>query len=210
MEDRIVKKAKTEVVEKAIDDYILYKEDFIKDITLEDLEKEITFDQKTVKCYGKEYLEPRFTAVFGDPSVCHLKYTYSKSPRILQPMTKTLETIRNEIEKFTGIKFDFVLANYYKDGTHKVGWHSDDESSMDCSNIISLSFGAERRFDIRDKITRKKVWSKHLKNGSLVWMKKGCQEKYHHQVPQQLRITQPRINLTFRKFSEEYKKSIKK
>merc|ERR1719313_680576 len=43
--------------------------------------------------------------------------------------------------------------NLYEDGDHSVGWHSDDEplfqgKFMDCL-IISLSLGAQRRFDVR-------------------------------------------------------------
>jgi len=37
-----------------------------------------------------------------------------------------------------------------------------------------------------------------LNAGDLIIMKVGCQSQYKHTVPKQLRVTKPRLNLTFR------------
>jgi len=183
---------------------ISYEEKFLKNpyTYYDSLIHEVTFEQKQVVVFGKTYNEPRLTAIHGDDDVLDMKYVYSKSVRKLSPMTKTLKDLQELVEKHTGIHFDFVLLNYYRDGNDKVGWHSDDEPMMNCSNIVSLSLGAERPFKFRDKETREVVWKEVLKNGSMVWMKPGCQELYEHEVPKCMKVSEPRINLTFRKFTK--------
>lgn len=182
--------------------YFEYKENFIDEPMkiYDKLLDEIKFEQKQVKVFGKIFNEPRLTAIHGDDNVLNKKYIYSKSERSLVPMTPTLKELQKLVEEFTGIHFDFVLLNLYRDGNDKVGWHCDGESTMDSSNITSISLGTERIFKFRDKETKELVWKHQLKNGSLVWMKKGCQEVYEHEVPKSTKITTPRINLTFRKF----------
>jgi alkylated DNA repair dioxygenase AlkB len=179
-----------------------YQEKFIKNPNkyFKSLVEEVKFEQKQVHVFGKTYNEPRLTAIHGDDNVLDKEYVYSKSIRKLSPMTPSLKEIQSMIENYTGIHFDFVLLNYYRDGNDKVGWHSDDEKMMDCSNIVSISLGAERPFKFREKTTHKVVWKETLKNGSMVWMKGGCQEEYEHEVPKSINVSSPRINLTFRKF----------
>lgn len=161
---------------------------------------ELELEQNQVIVFGKSYLEPRLTAIHGIDSVLDKNYVYSKSTRKLRPMTPTLKRIRDVVEFYTEIPFDFVLINFYRTGGDKVGWHSDDEPMMDCSNIVSISLGGERIFKFRDKKTKKLVWKESLESGSLLWMKKGCQENLEHEVPKTTKIVEPRLNLTFRKF----------
>lgn len=161
---------------------------------------ELELEQNQVIVFGKSYLEPRLTAIHGIDSVLDKNYVYSKSTRKLRPMTPTLKRIRDVVEFYTEIPFDFVLINLYRTGGDKVGWHSDDEPMMDCSNIVSISLGGERIFKFRDKKTKKLVWKESLESGSLLWMKKGCQENLEHEVPKTTKIVEPRLNLTFRKF----------
>lgn len=115
-------------------------------------------------------------------------------------MTPTLLRIRKLVQFYTEIPFDFVFINYYRNGADKVGWHSDDEPMMDCSNIASISLGGERVFKFRDKKTHEVVWKQQLETGSLVWMKEGCQGNLEHEVPKTTKHVEPRLNLTFRKF----------
>lgn len=145
----------------------VYEEKFLKNpySYFDSLVHEVKFEQKQVTVFGKIYNEPRLTAIHGDDSVLDKKYVYSKSVRKLSPMTPTLKELQGLVEKDTGIHFDFVLLNYYRDGNDKVGWHSDDESMMDCSNIVSISLGAERPFKFREKESHKVVWKETLKNG---------------------------------------------
>ena len=184
--------------------YFNYEEFFLinSNAYFEKIVQEVKFEQRQVTVFGKQYNEPRLTSVHGDQNVLDKKYVYSKSIRELLPMTKTLRELQSYVEQETDIHFDFVLLNYYRDGKDKVGWHSDDEPMMDCSNIASLTLGAERPFKFRDKSTKKVIWKQILRSGSLVWMKPGCQENLEHEVPKCMKVYEPRINLTFRKFKQ--------
>jgi alkylated DNA repair dioxygenase AlkB len=89
--------------------------------------------------------------------------------------------------------------NFYHDGNEGMGWHSDDEESIeDNSTIASVSFGAERKFYFKHKQS-KKIISVLLEHGSLLLMKEGTQKNWLHSLPKSKKITLPRINLTFRR-----------
>ncbi len=156
----------------------------------------IELQQNQVKVFGKIYDEPRLTAIFGDDTT--KSYTYSKSKRQLKKFPDILENIRNILFEKTGIYYDFVLVNYYRDGNDKIGWHSDNEPEMDHSSIASISFGESRTFKIKEiktGIVKKIV----LEDGSLFIMKNNFQDIYQHCIPKEAN-KKARINLTFRKF----------
>ena len=212
-----IKSSKEEIISeesniKPMDNYLLYKKQFLENphLIYEKILKEVKLEQKQVLVFGKTFDEPRLTAVYGDENICDLTYSYSKSTRKLNPMTPTLIEIQKTIEEFTKIHFDFVLLNFYRNGNDKVSWHSDDEKTMDCSNIISISLGTQRKFRLRDKIEKKVVWEESLETGSLLWMKKDCQNIYQHEIPLEKRISTSRLSLTFRKFNEKTLSTLKK
>jgi hypothetical protein len=179
-----------------------YIENIIEEPTLlyEKLLQEVPFTQGKVKVFGKEYDEPRLTALFGTDQVLDKEYIYSKSKRKLIPMNHTLLELRTFIYKITGIEFNVVLINYYRDGNDKIAYHSDDKTTLDDSNVVSLSLGCERRFLFRNKSTKEVIFDQRLANGSMIWMKKGCQDDLQHSVPVEKKVKQGRINLTFRNF----------
>ena len=88
--------------------------------------------------------------------------------------------------------------NLYHDGNEGMGWHSDDEKSIEGNSAIaSLSFGAERKFSFKHKQTKETI-SVLLENGSLLLMEDETQKNWLHGLPKSTKITLPRINLTFR------------
>lgn len=95
---------------------------------------------------------------------------------------------------------DFVLLNWYRDGSDYIGAHSDDEVSIRTDRpIVSLSLGVTRPFAF---YTKKKpstrVTKMDLATGSLCVMGPGCQTHYKHTIPTSKKITKERWNLTFR------------
>jgi alkylated DNA repair dioxygenase AlkB len=59
---------------------------------------------------------------------------------------------------FGGFTYNGILLNWYPDANSHVSWHPDSESDIwtdaaGNTEILSLSFGATRRFDLRDNIT---------------------------------------------------------
>jgi len=79
-----------------------------------------------------------------------------------------------------------------------MAWHSDAEKTLgDEPTIASLSFGAERKFAFKHKITKQTI-SLVLEKGSLLLMAGTCQQHWLHRLPPTKKVFKPRINLTFR------------
>ena len=58
--------------------------------------------------------------------------------------------LMDRIHVNTGLTFNSVLANLYRDGHDHVSWHADDEPSLRHQpTIASLSFGDTRTFHLR-------------------------------------------------------------
>lgn len=67
-------------------------------------------------------------------------------------MSTIVRRLRAKLEEATGVHFNSVLANLYRDGSDNVSWHSDDEPELGPQpTIASLSFGEMRRFCFRRK-----------------------------------------------------------
>jgi len=100
--------------------------------------------------------------------------------------------------------FDYVLVNYYRDGKDYIGFHADNEASgvsptHGAKNIVaSISLGQPRRFLLRHKKKKLPQLEYSLTPGSLIVMEGETQTFWKHSVPKELRVTQSRINLTFR------------
>jgi len=114
--------------------------------------------------------------------------------------TDELLSIRERIAELSGLRFNGVLLNYYRDGFDSVGWHSDDEQEFGPDPVIaSVSFGATREFVLKHRFKDDgKPVKCQLTHGSLLVMGKGTQTHWKHQLPKRKRVTTPRINLTFR------------
>ncbi len=106
--------------------------------------------------------------------------------------------MKKVVEGITGITYNSVLLNLYETGNVGMGWHRDDESLEEDSSIVSVSLGAERRFDFRHVETKETV-SIILEHGSMLVMQGVLQNFWKHQVPKSKRVHHPRINLTFRR-----------
>ena len=125
--------------------------------------------------------------------------SYSNIKMNPHPWTTLLKEIKNKIEILTKVEFSTVLLNYYRNGNDSNGWHADNEKELGINPIIaSLSFGANRQFQLKhnsDKNLKKNII---LENGSLLLMKGTTQECWKHQIPKTTKPTEARINLTFR------------
>lgn len=183
---------------------LLLLENFISEqfalTIMQRLKDQIQWKQDTITMFGKVHPVPRLTAWYGDAGKT---YTYSGIRSEPKPWIEELLTLKNQIESLLPeLKFNSVLLNHYRNGLDKMGWHSDDEKEMGINpTIVSVSLGATRRFDLRNKSDKNKVFKLDLTNGSLLIMRGELQHYWVHQVPQQKRITEERINLTFRKIN---------
>jgi len=162
----------------------------------EKLLKCIDWQQKSIVMNGKSVNIPRLSAWYADENK---HYTYSGEVHLAEPWTAELLDLKTQIEQTTGVRFNSVLCNLYRDGNDSVAWHSDDETELGQNpHIASLSFGEERSFSFRNKRDHQKKFNLALRHGSCLLMSGTTQQNWQHQISKSTRLMQPRINLTFR------------
>ena len=108
---------------------------------LESSLNELNWLEGEIKLFGKNIKIPRLQCWYADEG-CNYKY----SGKVLERNNwhPTLLEIKSNIESITSQKYNSVLANYYRNGSDSMGWHSDDESMLDRdSAIASISLGQE-------------------------------------------------------------------
>jgi alkylated DNA repair dioxygenase AlkB len=154
---------------------------------------ELDWQEQRFSIFGRSMPMPRLIAMYGP-----VGYRYSGVVHPPEPLTGRLEAIRSAVESATGLVFNSVLANLYRDGRDSVGWHRDsDYAHGGQPAIASLSFGAVRRFELRER-EGAPVAGIALEPGSLLLMDAAAVTRWSHRVPKTARPVGPRVNLTFR------------
>lgn len=168
------------------------------DFFYDELLNNIDWRQDEAYIYGKLIQTKRKVAWYGSQQYA---YTYSNITKTALPWTPSLMKLKEIIERLTNSKFNSCLLNLYHDGSEGMAWHSDGEKDLEKhGTIASVSFGAERKFAFKHKISKEKV-SLLLEHGSLLLMKGKTQDHWLHRLPPTTIIHKPRINLTFRKIN---------
>lgn len=158
--------------------------------------KQVPWRQQVIQMYGKEVITPRLTAWFGDSNK---SYQFSGTKFDPVPWTSELYDLKEKIQKVTGLSFNSVLLNFYRDGNDSVAWHSDNEKELGINpHIASLSIGQARQFEFRHKTDHSRKYGLSLENGSLLIMKGDLQHNWEHRIPKSKKLNNERINLTFR------------
>jgi alkylated DNA repair dioxygenase AlkB len=149
--------------------------------------------------FGKHILTNRKVAWYGDKD---FDYTYSNTTKKALPWTKELLALKQLTEEKTEATYNSCLLNLYHDGNEGMAWHSDSEKMLQKNGAIaSFTFGAERKFAFKHKVTKDNT-SLILEHGSLLVMKDETQTHWLHRLPPTTTIKRPRINLTFRTIME--------
>ena len=161
------------------------------------LHRETIWRHEEVVVWGKRHLQPRLTAWYGDPG---RSYTYSGAVMHPLPWTNLLLALRKTLEDLVEVKFNSVLLNLYRDQNDRMGFHSDNETSLGPDpTIASLSFGATRTLIFKHKSNRDlPTTSVKLTSGSILLMKGQTQRNWSHGINKESQRCGPRINLTFR------------
>ncbi len=146
--------------------------------------------------FGKRVMQPRLTALYGEPEK---PFRYSGITMNPIEWNEPLLKIKEKVEKVTKTTFSSALLNLYRDGNDSMGWHRDNEKELGINPLIaSVSLGEARPFLVRDYREKKTKIEIELTSGSLLLMAGESQNFWEHCVPKRKRITNSRINITFR------------
>jgi alkylated DNA repair dioxygenase AlkB len=163
----------------------------------DELHRQVDWQQEEILMFGRRVPVPRHVAWHGDPGA---SYTYSGTEHHPLPWTPALDRVRNRVTGLTGVHFNAVLLNLYRDGRDGMGWHADDEPELGCNPVIaSVSLGATRRFCLRHRRRKDLRLDVPLTHGSLLLMAGATQHHWVHALPKTTAAVGMRINLTFRR-----------
>lgn len=171
-------------------------------VYLQQMMHSLNWQQPSIHIGGRRVPIPRLQCWQGDQA--H-EYRYSGECFRAEPWHPDVLAIKRCIETISGIQFNSVLCNLYRDGQDSVSWHADDEPELGNSPwIASVSLGAERDFHIklkpryRDTFPEEGLLKLTLAHNSLLLMPPQLQKYCLHQLPKTKHCASPRINLTFR------------
>jgi alkylated DNA repair dioxygenase AlkB len=196
------RRTETNVVQLSDRSHLVVERDAIK-ITKSEFEElvELRPEQKGhVVIFGKMTEIPRYQQLFGDITYSFSGISIPPQPLDNKFMQKVLEFVNaRETYHYSGI-----LVNWYPDGEHYIGAHSDDERDLvKGAPIYSFSYGASRTFRFHEKTGGSKVIDIPLDDGTMVAMCGDCQKEFKHSVPKTKSCKNMRINLTVRAFAKK-------
>jgi len=153
--------------------------------------------QPIIRLWGREVPSPRLAAWHGDRDAV---YTYSGLKNEPRAWTPSLRNLRDRLKLATGVAFNSVLLNLYRDGSDSMGWHQDNEVELGPQPVIaSVSVGDARRFVMKHVRKPNRRWEVRLTHRSALIMAGDSQSEWKHAVPKTSRDVGQRVNLTFRR-----------
>jgi alkylated DNA repair dioxygenase AlkB len=141
------------------------------------------------RMYDRDVAVPRLTAHFGIPP----------KARDGDPAMAAISAVSQHVITTTGVAFNSVGLNLYRDGRDSVAPHNDHLNEIvEGLPIALLSLGATRRMVVRAKAPRRRVFRLALQHGSLLVMGYATQLHYTHAIPKTTESVGERISLVFR------------
>lgn len=140
-----------------------------------------------VKICGRAVNISRDQVSFSDSG---LEYRFSGTVIPGIPWIRPISDIKRKIEKKIAEQFNFWILNRYKNGTHGIGQHSDDETQLSSdAPIIAVSLGEERKMVFENKESRsgkgKQSITIPLHNGGVLVMDPPTNRFWTHGMPKE-------------------------
>ena len=166
----------------------------------------LEWEQPEIRLFGRWQRIPRLQHWCADEGV---SYRYSGRTLPTAPWAQELDWLRQMTEQLTGLAFNSVLVNLYRDGQDAMGWHADDEAELGPAPwIASWSFGASRDFCLRRKGETRTSHRMTLTDSSLLLMSPAVQHRWQHALPRRQRVKEARLNLTFRRVQPQARERV--
>jgi len=149
----------------------------------------------------REYEMPMYDKIVTAPRMVAWYGSADEAGSSALPWTPELLSLKEKVETETGLSFNAVLLNLYRNGGDSVAWHSDKEHRIGKNpNIASLTFGQTRLFRFRHKTDKNLPQVEiPLHHGTLLLISGTTNTFWEHHIPKSAKDILPRINLTFRK-----------
>jgi alkylated DNA repair dioxygenase AlkB len=157
--------------------------------------KEELLVKPPIQFYGKTVYQQRNIGFFSNESI---GYYYSGQLAKSKPLQNNSAELMKIINARFGTNYNGILVNYYEDGNNYISDHSDDEKNLDECGVISISYGAVRKFRIRDKLTKKIIMDIPTTSNSIIHMGGNFQKQFTHGIPVEKNVKGMRYSLTFR------------
>jgi alkylated DNA repair dioxygenase AlkB len=156
------------------------------------MELKSSITPEVVTMFGRSSIQKRLSIQYG------ADYIYNRTAKKSHPWTPLMLEIKARKEPVAG-PLDGGLLWIYPDGEAGLGWHEDKGNP---EVIASLSFGAERliAFGTGPVVGCQEVFRKRLAHGSLLLIPAATNNALKHRVPPELRVKEPRVNITLRRF----------
>ncbi|CAD7951098.1 unnamed protein product [Amoebophrya sp. A120] len=124
--------------------------------------------------------------------------------KVLDFFNEKLQPVKRDKQK----DWNAILINWYTDGQDYIGFHADREKSIDHSlPILTLSYGAERKFQVQTKVSKVKkenkpvmLFDEVIPENSLVIMGGDFQTELKHSVPKMKNVDGKRMSFTIRRY----------
>ena len=129
-----------------------------------------------------------------------MEYAYSGLKLMPTLFPPALEALRTQLVAGLASDLPTCLINVYRNGHDSVGQHSDNERVLgDDPTIVSVSIGASRTFRLMHRYSKRKI-DVRLADGDVLVMAGATQRRWLHEIPKEPRVTERRVNLTFRPY----------
>ncbi len=153
-----------------------------------------------IMVFGRVCHQHRSVGFYSDKSKGY-NYSSSKTP------AKKMHPCLRELLIYINDKFDYnyngILINKYSSGEDNIGKHSDDENGLDTRvGVIAISYGAVRKFRIRNKITGKIEIDVPTEPNKIIQMAGDFQKEFTHEIPVEKKVEGVRYSFTFRRHLE--------
>ena len=147
--------------------------------------------------FGKKCKQHRSVGFYSDIS---RGYNYSTSKTPAKKMHPCLRELLIYVNDKFNYDFNGILINKYLNGLDYIGKHSDDERNLDKTvGVVALSYGATRKFRIRNKFTNKIIIDLPSEKNKIIQMIGDFQNEFTHEIPIEKNIKDVRYSFTFRK-----------
>lgn len=134
-----------------------------------------------IKIFNKICHQQRSIGFYSDTSK---GYNYSSTLTPSKDMKPCLRELLIYINDKFDSNFNGILINKYDNGSEYIGKHSDDERGLQPKcGVIAMTYGAVRKFRIRDKFTGKIILDVPTESNKIIQMIGDFQKEFTHKIP---------------------------